>query len=98
MPSTVSAEDAGTVEGRLSEAAKYLSSDELEGRGVGTKGLDLAADFIAQKFREIGLKTDLVRRRAVSNVQDDDRRQPGPVEPLDARGSARPTASRARSS
>src|SRR3954464_4608220 len=25
----------------------YLASDELEGRGVGTKGLDLAADYIA---------------------------------------------------
>jgi hypothetical protein len=43
----------------LSEAAKYLASDELEGRGVGTKGLDLAADYVAKQFREIGLKTDL---------------------------------------
>ncbi len=52
------AEDASAVEGRLTESAKYLSSDELEGRGVGTKGLDLAADFIAKQFREAGLKTD----------------------------------------
>ena len=28
-------------------------------RGVGTKGLDLAADYIADQFREIGLKTEL---------------------------------------
>ena len=53
------ADDASVVEGRLSKAAKYLSSDELEGRGVGTKGLDLAADYVAAQFRESGLKTDL---------------------------------------
>jgi Peptidase family M28/PDZ domain/PA domain len=53
------AEDATGVEARLARSAKYLSSDELEGRGVGTKGLNLAADYIAAQFREIGLKTDL---------------------------------------
>lgn len=53
------AEDAKDVEERLSQAAKYLASDELEGRGVGTKGLDLAADYIAGQFAQIGLKTDL---------------------------------------
>jgi hypothetical protein len=34
----------------------YLASDRLEGRGVGTEGLDLAADFIATRFRALGLK------------------------------------------
>src|SRR5512138_2741667 len=34
----------------------YLASDELEGRGVGTHGLDQAADFIADNFRKLGLK------------------------------------------
>jgi len=34
----------------------YLASDDLEGRGVGTKGLDQAADFIADNFRKLGLK------------------------------------------
>jgi hypothetical protein len=53
------AEEASAIETRLTDAAKYLASDELEGRGVGTKGLDLAADYIAAQFREIGLKTDL---------------------------------------
>jgi hypothetical protein len=52
------AEDASLVENRLSQAARYLASDELEGRGVGTKGLDLAAAYIAQQFRDIGLKTE----------------------------------------
>lgn len=56
----VRAEDASTIESRLSDTAKYLASDELEGRGVGTKGLDQAADYVAEQFRAIGLKTDLL--------------------------------------
>jgi hypothetical protein len=58
-PPLPAADDASAVENRLSTAAKFLASDELEGRGVGTKGLDRAADFIATQFREIGLRTDL---------------------------------------
>jgi hypothetical protein len=34
----------------------YLASDELDGRGVGTAGLDKAADFIAQRFASLGLE------------------------------------------
>jgi hypothetical protein len=55
----LAAEEASAVEARLAGAAKYLSSDALEGRGVGTQGLDLAAQYIANEFRDIGLKTDL---------------------------------------
>ena len=47
------------AENRLTSSVQYLASDELEGRGVGTKGLDLAADYIAEQFHQIGLKTDL---------------------------------------
>lgn len=35
---------------------KYLSSNELEGRGVGTNGADLAAKFIAQRYSDLGLE------------------------------------------
>ncbi len=35
---------------------KYLASDELEGRGTGTKGADLAAQFIAKRFSSLGLE------------------------------------------
>ena len=34
----------------------YLASDDLEGRGVGTAGLDKAAGFIADNFGKLGLK------------------------------------------
>jgi len=52
-------EETAAVEQRLADWARYLASDELEGRGVETKGLDLAAKYIAAEFTEAGLKTDL---------------------------------------
>jgi hypothetical protein len=56
---TGAAESAAESEGRLRNAVTYLSSDELEGRGIGTQGLDKAADFLASEFAKLGLKTDL---------------------------------------
>ena len=35
---------------------KYLSSDELEGRGTGQRGGDMAADYIGRQFASYGLK------------------------------------------
>ena len=34
---------------------KYLASDELEGRGIGTDGLNKAADYIREQFKDAGL-------------------------------------------
>jgi len=52
-------EDHAAVEARLAADARYLASDELEGRGLGTKGIDLAADYIAEQFAQAGLNTDV---------------------------------------
>jgi Zn-dependent M28 family amino/carboxypeptidase len=41
---------------RMRTDIKYLSSDELEGRGVGTKGEKLATDYIASQLRASGAK------------------------------------------
>jgi Zn-dependent M28 family amino/carboxypeptidase len=41
---------------RIRTAVKYLSSDELEGRGTGQKGGDVAANWIAEQFKSYGLK------------------------------------------
>src|SRR5713226_8909778 len=41
---------------RIREHVKYLSSDEMEGRGTGQRGGDLAADYIAKQFASYGLK------------------------------------------
>jgi len=46
--------DAITNEGILSHI-KVLASDEFEGRGPGTKGEDLAINYIADQFKKIGL-------------------------------------------
>jgi len=43
-------------EKRMMSTIKYLASDDLKGRGLGTPELDEAAEYIAQKFKEAGLK------------------------------------------
>ncbi len=41
---------------RIRAHTKFLSSDLLEGRGVGTRGGDLATDYIATQFALVGAK------------------------------------------
>jgi aminopeptidase N len=41
---------------RMMEHVKYLASEELQGRGIGTEGLDKAADYIKSQFENAGLK------------------------------------------
>src|SRR5260370_38157891 len=41
---------------RIHDTVKFLSSDELEGRGTGQKGGDAAANWIAEQFKSYGLK------------------------------------------
>lgn len=43
---------------RMSDDLKYLASDELAGRGVGTEGIAQAAEFIAKRFGDLGLATN----------------------------------------
>ena len=49
------AEVAPEVKNRLTEDLKYLASDELEGRGIETKGINRAADYVAKAFKDAGL-------------------------------------------
>ncbi len=42
---------------RMRADVKYLASDELEGRGVGTKGEKLATDYLAAQLRAGGCRT-----------------------------------------
>lgn len=41
---------------RIKGDISYLASDRLEGRGVGTAGLDSAAIYVARAFRDAGLE------------------------------------------
>lgn len=56
--SSVRGQDAGTALSidRMRADVKYLSSDLLQGRGVGTRGEELATDYIAEAFQKAGLK------------------------------------------
>ena len=55
VASSLPAELAPAVRERMLEELKYLASDELEGRGVDTEGINLAAERIREEFRETGL-------------------------------------------
>src|SRR5258707_9232343 len=46
----------GVLGERIRAHVKFLSSDLLEGRGVGTRGGDLATEYIAAQFQLVGAK------------------------------------------
>ena len=47
---------ATDLEKRFQAHIDYLASDELQGRGVGSYGIELAAKYIAEQFTQIGLE------------------------------------------
>jgi hypothetical protein len=59
LPALVRADDAATIEKRLLETAAFLASPECAGRAAGSPGLERAAQYVAEQFRQIGLKTDV---------------------------------------
>ena len=48
--------DYKVKETAVAETLKYLSSDELEGRETGTKGMEKAADYLEQFFKDNNVK------------------------------------------
>ena len=44
------------IEARMRKDITFLASDECEGRGISTHGINLAADYIAAEFKKAGLK------------------------------------------
>ena len=52
------AEDFAGVVARMQTDIAYLASDELAGRDVGTDGIAKAGEFIAKRFKDLGLETD----------------------------------------
>ncbi|MDQ2712702.1 MAG: peptidase M28, partial [Acidobacteriota bacterium] len=53
---TIIAQSSQISQDKMRADVKYLASDELEGRGVGTKGERLATDYIAEQLRSAGVK------------------------------------------
>jgi hypothetical protein len=41
---------------RMLDHVKYLAGEELEGRGLGSAGIDKAAEYIAEQFKKAGLQ------------------------------------------
>ncbi len=58
-PAAVAEELTPPAVSRLAADAQYLASDELAGRDVGSPGIALAGEFIAQRFQQLGLVTEL---------------------------------------
>ncbi len=52
----LNSQTAQTSAERMQEWVKHLASDQLQGRFPGTEGANLAADYIEQYFKNIGLK------------------------------------------
>jgi Zn-dependent M28 family amino/carboxypeptidase len=48
--------DNATPQDRLRRDVTFLASDACEGRGVATRGINLAADYVAAEFKKAGLK------------------------------------------
>ncbi|MBP88235.1 MAG: aminopeptidase [Planctomycetaceae bacterium] len=74
------AEEHSALESRLLAGLKYLASDELGGRGVGTEGLDKAADYIRNEFSQAGLRTDLFDGRPFQQLEITLKSELGPTE------------------
>ncbi len=55
IPRPAHADDA--AERRIGRLTQYLAADELEGRGLQTEGIHVAAERIAAEFLELGLQT-----------------------------------------
>jgi hypothetical protein len=62
----------------------FLASDALEGRGTPSRGLDIAAEFIASQFRAVGLEPpgdDAYLQTADPNLIDPKRAKNPPASP-----------------
>ncbi len=53
-------QDVAAVAERLSRGIQFLASDSLEGRGLGSAGIDRAAEYIHQEMAQAGLATDTI--------------------------------------
>ena len=71
---------------RYFEHVKYLSRDEMKGRGNGTPELDQAADYIASQFRTWGLRPMGDKGTYFQKFQVTIGATPGPQNELDVNG------------
>ena len=53
---------------RIDQSVRTLADDAMEGRGIGTDGIDRAANYIAAQFAEIGLQTEIINSGPFQNL------------------------------
>ncbi|GIW96879.1 MAG: hypothetical protein KatS3mg111_0212 [Pirellulaceae bacterium] len=79
LPSVAWPEDlAVAVKTRMQADLGYLASDSLQGRDVGSAGIDLAAEYLAEQFATAGLRVDAFDGTPYQTFDI-----PGPLAPLD---------------
>ena len=66
-PEAVGADEVTNAEERIAQSVRTLADDSMEGRGIGTAGLDRAAEYIAEEFAKIGLETTIVAEGSFQN-------------------------------
>ncbi len=69
-----------STEERISRDLSYLAADEREGRGVGTQGILQAGEYIAERYKELGFKTDLFDQTPFQNFNIAGENKAGPVD------------------
>jgi len=55
LPAQMAGSSSDGAVTRLTQDLIALTADTMDGRGVGTRGIDLAAQYIASRFKEVGL-------------------------------------------
>lgn len=55
----LAAQSSGSASARVERDVRTLAADSMEGRGLGTRGLELARRYIGESFRAIGLEHSL---------------------------------------
>ena len=64
--SIISCQENITYENRINDDVNYLSNDNLEGRKTGSKGEQIAADYIADRFKSLKIEA----KGSNTNFQD----------------------------
>lgn len=86
VPQVSIAEESTAAETRLLNDVKKLASDDWEGRGVGTDGLNKAAEFISKTFHDAGLDVSVAGGDAFQEFEITDGAKLGTPNSLTFRG------------
>ncbi|MEC7501985.1 MAG: M20/M25/M40 family metallo-hydrolase [Planctomycetota bacterium] len=59
---------ADSAQNRIGDSVRILADDAMEGRGIGTAGIDRAAEYIAEQFQKIGLQSEIIEKGPFQNL------------------------------